>query len=415
MRKSRTTLRCDDPTEDRRIRLLLRCRPSAACVVLVGAVAAVALVAVGCGGDQPRKGALSEEEIQRMTLAAQPVASDEILVSGERITCQDIMDISPGTGSSDVSFKQWLEEVAKATTLEQFMELARPRVRQQLGANVSNIVLYKRARRQLGDRIDDTLDKLVEKELRRFVIEHGGNNAQADEALKEMGMNRTTFKENKKKQILAQYAVESKMARGRPITYSELVATYDRMKEQMFVQPSLIQFRLIDISAGRIELADPNDDPLVAARKLAEGLVSRIVAGEDFGRLAEEYSRYAEHYVQGSEGLWPARDPESLAEPYRALAPVADKIEVGQIAGPIDVPGHAFILKLVEKRPKGYLPMSQVQERVEANIEETRRLEAIARLDAEIVEQMALADTDQFVNDCLERLYLAANPPAPVR
>jgi parvulin-like peptidyl-prolyl isomerase len=408
------TLRCDGPTPDRSLRRPGRWRPSTACLILVAALAAAALGAIGCGGDQPRKGALSEEEIQRMALAAKPVAADEILVSGERITCEDIMNISPGTGPSDVSFKQWLEEVAKATTLEQFIELARPRVRQQLGANVSNIVLYKRARRQLGDRIDDTLDKLVEKELRRFVIEHGGNNAQADEALKEMGMNRATFKENKKKQILAQYAVESKMARSRPITYSELVATYDRIKEQAFVQPGLVQFRLIDISAGKIELADPDDDPVVAARKLAEELVTRIVAGEDFGQLAEEYSRYAEHYVKGSEGLWPARDPESLAEPYRALAPAAAKIEVGQIAGPIDVPGHAFIMKLVEKRPKGYLPMSQVQERVEANIEETRRLEAIARLDAEIVEQMALADTDRFLNDCLERLYRAANPPAPV-
>jgi hypothetical protein len=95
------------------------------------------------------------------------------------------------------------------------------------------------------------------------------------------------------------------------------------------------------------------------------------------------------------------------------LAGVAEKIEEGQIAGPIDAPGHAFIMKLVQKREKGYLPMAEVQDQVEANIEETRRIEAIAKLDAEIVEQMTLADTEGFLRGCLERLYYAVNPPRP--
>ncbi len=387
-------------------------RSSRVAILAVAAVA-VGLVMAGCGGTEAKKASLTEEEVQRLTEAAKPVAPDELIVSGERITCEDIMTISSGQEASNASFKTWLEEMAKVATLEQFMEVARPRVRQQLGANVSNIVLYKRARRQLGDKIDDTLDKLVEKELRKFVIEHGGNNAEADEALRTMGMNRTTFKEHKKKQILAQYSVESKMSRNRPITHSELVATYERMKDEAFVEPGLIQFRLIDISAAKVELADPNENPVEAARKLAESLVTRIVAGEDFGKLAEEYSKYADYYISGSEGLWPARDPESLAPPYAVLTDWAKRMKEGEVAGPVDAPGHAFIMKLVQRRDKGYLPLAEVQEKVEENIEDTRRIAAVARLDAEIVEQMALADTDGFLNDCLERLYYGVNPPVP--
>jgi len=391
----------------------LKCDRSSRGAILAVVALAVGLAMAGCGGTEAKKASLTEEEVQRLTEAAKPVAPDELIVSGERITCEDIMTVSSRQEASNASFKTWLEEMAKVATLEQFMEVARPRVRQQLGANVSNIVLYKRARRQLGDKIDDTLDKLVEKELRKFVIEHGGNNAEADEALRTMGMNRTTFKEHKKKQILAQYSVESKMSRNRPITHSELVATYERMKDEAFVQPGLIQFRLIDISAAKVELADPNESPVDAARKLAESLVTRIVAGEDFGKLAEEYSKCADYYVSGSEGLWPARDPESLAPPYAVLADWAKKMKEGEIAGPVDAPGHAFIMKLVQRRDKGYLPMAEVQEKVEENIEDTRRIAAVARLDAEIVEQMALADTDGFLNDCLERLYYAVNPPVP--
>lgn len=392
-------------------RIALKHKPLNGHTVLVLVAFTAVVVLAGCGGNEGRKASLTEEEIQRLSLGAEPASADELIVSGERITCEDIMNISSTQTMSGASFRTWLEEIAKTTTLEQFMELARPRVRQQLGSNVSNIVLYKRAQRQLGDKIDETLDNMVEKELRKFVIEHGGNNAEADEALKAMGMNRTTWKERKKKQILAQYAVESQMSRNRPITYSELVATYDRMKDEAFVQSGLIQFRLIDISASKVGLTDPNENPVHVARRIAEGLVTRIMAGEDFGKLAEEYSQYADYYIAGSEGLWPARDPESLAEPYTVLAGVAEKIEEGQIAGPIDASGHAFIMKLVQKREKGYLPMAEVQDQVEANIEETRRIEAIAKLDAEIVEQMTLADTEGFLSGCLERLYYAVNPP----
>ncbi len=403
MQKRRATWTGDRSAADRCARVVA----SVLCFLIIAAVFTV----IGCEGNEAKKASLTDEEIEQMTRAAKPVSPDELIVSGERITCEDIMNISSDQTNSGASFRSSLEEMAKATTLEQFMEIARPRVRQQLGANVSNIVLYKRARRQLGDKIDETLDKMVEKELRKFVIEHGGNNASADEALKEMGMNRTTFKEHKKKQMLAQYSVESQMSRGRPITYSEVMATYDRMKEEAFLQPGLIQFRLIDISASK--MTDPNEDPVDAARKMAEGLITRIMAGEDFAKLAEEYSQYSDYYISGSEGLWPPRDPESLAEPYDVLADWAAKMKEGEVAGPIDAPGHAFIMKLVQKREKGYLPLPEVQDQVEANIEETRRIEAIARLDAEIVEQMAMADTDGFLNGCLERLYYAVNPPEP--
>ena len=223
-------------------------------------------------------------------------------------------------------------------------------------------------------------------------------------------MNRATFKEFKKKQILAEYAISSKLSKDRPITYRELTAAYDQMKDQVFVRPAMIQFRLIDLEAAKVELADPNDDLVQAARTLAEELVTRIIAGEDFGKLAEEYSH---GYRKAFGGLWTPRDPESLAEPYRVLPGVAEKIEVGQIAGPIDVPGHAFIMKLEQRRPKGHYPLAEVQEQVEQKIQTDRRVEALRRLEAEVTEQSAVANTDQFLDYCLEQLYRTVRPLAP--
>jgi parvulin-like peptidyl-prolyl isomerase len=379
---------------------------------LRGLLLLLVFTVAGCEGGANKKSSLTDEEIQRLTFAPKPTRPDALVVSGETITCEDVFAETAESARSSSSFKTRLEELAGATTLEQFMEAARPRTRQLLNSKISNIVLYQRARRELGEKIDETLDGVAEKELRRFVLEHGGNNAQADEALNALGLNRSTFKEYKKKQILAQYSISSKLPKNSPITYSEMMAAYDQMKDSVFVRPGEVQFRLIDIQAGKMELTDPNEDSVGVARTLAESLVTRICAGEDFGKLAEEYSH---GHRQSFGGLWTARDPESLAEPYAILAEKAKMIEVDEIAGPIDVPNHAFIMKLEGRRAWAYLPLSEVQERVEERIRTERRLEALKRLDEEVAEQTAVADTDPFLDDCLERLYRATNasPAAP--
>ena len=379
-------------------------------VLLAGLLCVLSLWGAGCADEASRKASLTEEEIERLTYAPKPTRADVLLVAGEPLSCEDVMNDPPDRRGGGVPFKKRLEDLAAVATLEQFMELARPQARQRLNSRITRIVLYQRAKRELGDKIDETLETLTEKELRSFVLRHGGNNAEADEALRTLGMNRSTFKELKRKQILSEYAITSKMPKDQPITYRELKAAYDQMKDQAFVRPAMIQFRLIDLEAAKVELADPNDDPVQAARTLAEKLVTRIMAGEDFGKLAKEYSH---GFRKSFGGLWTPRDPESLAEPYLVLPGVAEKIEVGEIAGPIDVPGHAFIMKLEQRRPKGHYPLADVQEKVEAKIRIDRRLAAQRRLEAEVAEQTAVANIDQFLDDCLERVYRSVRPATP--
>lgn len=358
----------------------------------------------GCGSNAGKKAALTEEEIRGY--APKPTRPDELIVSGEVITCQDVMMPPFDRAASTPTFHDRLVELAKVATRDEFMELARPQVRQRLNANMTNIILYRRARRTLGDKVDETLDAAADKALRRFRLEHGGNDAQADEALKAMGKNRATFKEDWKRQELARYAYTAKLPRNRPITYSELLAAYDRMKDDRFVEPGMVQFRLIDIQVQRMAALDPNGDPARAARALAESLVTRIMAGEDFAALAQAHSH---GFRAQAGGLWTPRDPESLAEPYTILADAAGQINVGEIAGPLDAPGRCFIMKLEARRHKGYKPLAEVQDQVELQIATDRNLEVLEQLDAEIAQQIAVADTDRFLDYCLEELYRSAN------
>lgn len=371
------------------------------------------VLCVGCEGN--KKSTLTEEEIARLTYAPKPSRPDQLTVSGESITCDDIMASTPEESMAAPLAREKFMELAKQTTQEQFMELARPQVQQRLqglNGSIAGVVLYKQARRELGDKVsDESLDSVAKQQWRRFVLErHGGNEAQADEALQKMGMNRAAYEEWVKKQALIQYVVSSSYVPDQPITRRELLAEYDRIKDARFAQEGVLQFRLIDFQADKIELDDPNEDPVRKARDRAEELRRRIEAGEDFGELAQQYS-HGHRREMG--GLWRPRDPEALASPYDELARKAQEMEPGQIAGPIEAPGHFFIVKLEEKQEAGYQPLSDVQGEVRKAIQERRWQEARGELEAEIARQVALVDTSGFVDYCLERLYRLANEPAP--
>jgi parvulin-like peptidyl-prolyl isomerase len=370
----------------------------AAGVCLVAAVAAL----VGCEAKASKKAALTDLEVRRLTLAQKPDRPDHLIVSGETITWEDVLAFMPEENAATPSLKDRLEAAAKEKPLRQFMEDEWPFVQQKLNSRVSSIVLSKRAERDLGNKVDEKLNEYAARELRRFILEeHGGNGAEADEALQKAGMSRISYLQWKKKEILAKYLVESKYMINRPVTYGELLARYDEMKDKQFVQEGLLQFRLIDIDVDKVRAEHPNEDP----QQRAADLRKRIDAGEDFGELAKKYS-HGLRREQG--GLWPARDPNALAAPYDVLARTAQGMQRGQVAGPIESSGHFFLMKVEEKRERSYQPLREVQEVVKKDIADRRWSEIVAELDAEIRRQVDLANTSNFVQYCMERFYRQA-------
>lgn len=379
----------------------------AAQLVIVGGCLAVLLCIAGCAGHT--KAALTDEEIRQHTLAHKPQRPSELLVSGETVTCDDVLSLSPEANASPPTLKDKLLDMARQMPREEFVKNATPVVRQRLNSDIANIVLYKRAKKELGAKTDDQLDKMMEKELRKFTLEHGGNAAGADAALQEMGMSRERFKEYKKKQILGQYYVLSKFPYNRPITHHELLEYYAKMKKDNFFQAGLIQFRLIDIQITKVPLSDANDDPIRAARTLAGTVMERVQAGDDFGELARKYS----HDPRGaSGGLWPEWAPDSLAQPYDVLGKKAKEMKPGEVAGPIEAIDHIFIMRLEKKQDEGYRPLTEVQDKVEDEIMADRREAALKQLNEEIKQLAAAGNTDRFVDYCVNNLYNQAHAPA---
>ncbi|MFZ0033886.1 MAG: peptidylprolyl isomerase [Sedimentisphaerales bacterium] len=357
----------------------------------------VLLLTYGCGGSKPK---FTEEEMTRIPLAQReglPEASGGFVlaVGSETVTSDEVLT---------EPLLEYFRPIAQKSSFEQFKEQARPELEQIITNRVSNILLYQQAKRDIGAGvdIDDTLEKATEAEVRKFVVGFEGDYARAEQALKRMGMDWRSFREYQKKMILSQDYIRQQLPEHRPVTYSELVNCYDEMKEEFFATPAMITFRLIDIQISKLEAADPNDSQLEKARKLANELMGRLQKGEDFGELAKKYSH--DHRASFG-GLWKPVQPESLATPYDILAAEAEIIKPGQIAEPIEVDGHIFIMKLEEKMPKSFQPLANVQKDVESKIIFDRRKKAADEFGAKLVQQAALNEKDKFTDFCLEKIY----------
>ncbi len=361
-------------------------------------VSALLLIAACGSSDELR---FTEEELARIPLVQRkglPEASGGFVlaVCGETITSDEI--IAP--------LIEHFRPFAQSSDFVTFKKQARPQLEQVVVTRVSNILLYNQAKKQAGEDIDELLEKAAEAEVRKFVVSFEGDYARAEQALKQDGMDWASFKEYQKKMILSQSYIASELPEDRPITYSELMDCYNDVKDEIFTTLAKLKFRLIDIQPEKLEIDDPNANRQEQARELADELVGRLQAGEDFGELAKQYS-HGHRRMFG--GLWKHLEPGSLAEPYDILSAEAERLKPGQIAGPIEVDEHVFIMKLEEKQAKSVKPFEKVQKELEAKINFDRRKQAVDEIGVKLIQQAELGEKDAFVDFCLKEIYRISN------
>lgn len=298
-----------------------------------------------------------------------------------------------------------LRKLAQKSSWENFQKEARPMVEQSVINSISNILLYNEAKKEAGDDIDDRLKKTVDSEVKRFVSEYGGDSAAAEEALKREGFDGwQDFKDYHKRFILSQSYLSSKLPEQKPVTYNEILERYNQLKDSTYTTEGKIAFQLIDIQPANLKILDPNKDAQSVARELAKDLLERTKSGEDFGELAKKYSQ--DPWAQFG-GQWKPLNPQSLAKPYDILAQQAEKMNIGEIAGPIETDEHIFIMKLTDKTDKETKPLPEVQKEIEKTIIAERNRAAMEKINRQIVQSASFPEKDEFITFCLQKIYQA--------
>jgi hypothetical protein len=375
-------------------------------------IVTITITLLVCGCESGNQAGLTNAELERIAYAqnielAEAAGKPVLMIGGEAVTCEEIINSPTELGELFISPVEYFKPIAELTNIEQFKERARLPMKEILTNRISNILLYQQAKRQLGDNAEEYIDKEAESELRKLVLQFGGDQAKADEWLKEKRLDRNSYKERQKRSILIEWYVQSKLRDDRPITYRELKDRYEKMKDEYFYREALLQFSLIDIQPAKFDSADPNERQRLA-EKAADELLARIKAGEDFAELAKT-SPYSQGHMREFGGQWKPVKPESLAPPYDVLAKAAQNMEPNQVAGPIKTPEHIFIMKLQQKQSAGYEPFEYVQGYVRQAVLYDRQNELLEKLNAIVQQQADLGQTDEFIDYCLEQIHQICN------
>jgi hypothetical protein len=150
----------------------------------------------------------------------------------------------------------------------------------------------------------------------------------------------------------------AEVTRDVAVTEEEMQAFYQAHPEEYGARPA------IDVQ-----------EILVEERALAEQLRQRLEAGEDMGELADRYSsREATRQRRGEMRLW--RRENAFLGP---LAPAALNAPVGELCGPLEVPGGYSLFKVIRRIELPPRPREEVRQGISAILKSEQQKEAMDR------------------------------------
>lgn len=358
----------------------------------------------GCDNDARTTGKFTEEEMAKIPFVNQD-------------------NLPPLTGGLALSIKSETIRVGEIVTplmkvidppagtdRDMFKLQARPVVRKAVVDKITDILLYQEARKNARDDIDKLLETRVEIEVNKLRYD------QAQQDIAEQGMDWQQYRESQKKKMLIEwYYASQNLLEDKPVSHSEMLDYYEAMQQDSFQfkgylrkedvkWQGFIEFRLIDIKvdSDRMEVGFGETRKDVAIRKAGE-LIDRIEQGEDFGDLAKLYS---DGHRKEKGGLWtPVSEGSGLNPPYNVLVPEAEKMEVGEVSGPVESEGHVFIMKLEQEKKGGVASFTDLQARIERDIQLARRRERFDKLISKLMVQANISGLEQFVDVCVEKAW----------
>ena len=171
--------------------------------------------------------------------------------------------------------------------------------------------------------------------------------------LKEQGVSWEQYRSQIRRQIMLQRVREREVSGRIKIQDFEVDAFLREQSQANVGKPA-------DIHIAHILIAVPekaNGDEVAQLLTKADDLLKKAKAGQDFGKLAAQFSQAPDRNNGGQLGLRsPDRYPSLFADAVKGLA-------VGEVTGPVRSGAGFHLLKLIERRNPGDLPSTVTQTR----------------------------------------------------
>lgn len=250
------------------------------------------------------------------------------------------------------------------------LEAAARRSRTQADFDGESLKITKAALEQLIDRrlivqeykstggtisesaVDDILKKQIKREF--------GDPITFSKMLRQAGRTYESYRKEEVDMLIFGLMVRNKIAQEIVISPKRIERLYNQDQEKYRVGERA-KFRMIVVEASRHARGEP--------RKIAEQVLVKARAGEDFAKLANEFSDDA-RITKGGDRGWIEDKETSLAKELKAAV---FSLQAGQVSDVIELGGTAFVIKVEERKPAQIKPITEVRVAIEKQLRDQER------------------------------------------
>jgi len=196
----------------------------------------------------------------------------------------------------------------------------------------------------------------VDKSIEQIKKDYNLTDAQLRDELHKQGMNLATYRQNTKREILRYRIINIAVGSKVSVSDADVQGYYERHMQAASVQ----------VRASHIFLAIPEGADAAAAQekeKQAQLLLHRAQSGEDFSRLAREYSEDTATRAEGGDLGWFGKD--ILPKPIEEMV---FSMKVDEIRGPVRADRGFHVIKLLGRRAQDPKPLSEVRDQIRGQL-----------------------------------------------
>jgi peptidyl-prolyl cis-trans isomerase SurA len=196
----------------------------------------------------------------------------------------------------------------------------------------------------------------VDKSIEQIKKDYNLTDAQLREELHKQSMTLAAYRQNTKREILRYRIINIAVGSKVSVSDADVQSYYERHMQAANMQ----------VRASHIFLAIPEGADAATAQdkeKQAQRLLQRAQSGEDFSRLAREYSEDTATRAEGGDLGWFGKD--ILPKPIEELV---FSMKVDEIRGPVRADRGFHVIKLQGRRAQDPKPLSEVRDQIRGQL-----------------------------------------------
>jgi parvulin-like peptidyl-prolyl isomerase len=285
-------------------------------------------------------------------------------VNQEVITREDIL------GPIRPQVRRWRKELSKDEFEERFRSVVESRLREEISARL----VVQEARRRLSEQEKHEIEATLGQILKNLTSE-AGSRLLLEERLRLEGKTVEEEIERHRERLLVQRYLRDRIGPGIHVTHSELLAYYEMVRPQRYQSATRMRMRLILVRKS--DFADR-----AAALEHAKMVTRRALSGEDFAKLARQYSH---DVMAGQGGDWGYVTKGAFR--VRAVDDVLFTLRQGEIGPVIETLDGFYIIKAEDRQEARIVPFTEVQDQLDEEVRDRKYNAMVSRYIQELFDR----------------------------